>query len=64
MSQNNTHPFLRIEIVKFQIGNNKQIIDLSKVKTEIEIKEKNHSTQARKYIFIYLFKQINNFDLF
>jgi len=53
-SQNNTHPFLRIEIVKFQIGNNKQIIDLTKVKTEVEIKEKSHSTQTRN--IFYLFK--------
>ncbi len=48
MSQN-SHPFLRIEILKFQVSNNKQLIDLSKVKTEVEIKEKNHSTQPRMY---------------
>jgi hypothetical protein len=40
-----THPFLRIEILKFQLNTNKQIIDLNKVKTEIEIKEKHHSSQ-------------------
>ncbi len=45
MSQN-THPFLRIELLKFQINNHKQTIDLSKIKTEIEIKEKHPSTQS------------------
>ena len=38
-------PFLRFEILKFQINNNKQSIDLTKIKTEVEIKEKNQSTQ-------------------
>jgi hypothetical protein len=46
-----THPFLRIEILKLQVSN-KQIIDLSKVKTEIEIKEKNSSQPC---MFYYLF---------
>ncbi|UJR29412.1 hypothetical protein I4U23_010624 [Adineta vaga] len=41
-----TQPFLRIEILKFQINNQKQTIDLSRVKTEIEIKEKSQSTQT------------------
>ncbi len=45
MSQDN-HPFLRIEILKFQVGYNKQTIDLTKVKTEVEIKEKNCSTHT------------------
>ena len=45
-----TQPFLRIEILKFQIGNSKQTVDLSKVKTEVEIKEKNQSTQTCMFI--------------
>ncbi len=52
MSQD-AHPFLRIEILKFQISNNKQPVDLSKVKTEIEIKEKNQSTQSCMSLFFY-----------
>ena len=44
MSQN-THPFLRFEILKFQI-NNKQIIDLNNIQTEIEIKDKNSPNQS------------------
>jgi hypothetical protein len=52
-------PFLRIEILKFQISNNKQTIDLAKVKTEVEIKEKNHSTQQPCMFFLlYLQKSI------
>ncbi|CAF4627685.1 unnamed protein product [Rotaria sp. Silwood1] len=47
MSQN-SHPFLRIEIFKFQISQQKQTIDLSKVKTEVEIKEKGDSTQSSR----------------
>lgn len=59
-----THPFLRIEILKFQINNTKQIIDLSKIKIEIEIKDKHQSTQARMFLFIYLFLiKLNNFLL-
>ena len=42
----NTHPYLRVEILKFQINNYKQAIDLSQVKTEIEIIEKTQSTQT------------------
>jgi hypothetical protein len=46
-------PFLRIEILKFQISNNKQTIDLAKVKTEVEIKEKNHSSQPCMFFLLY-----------
>jgi hypothetical protein len=56
MSQN-THPFLRIELLKFQLNNLKQPIDLTKIKTEIEIKEKNPSTQScmlNYFIYIYI----------
>ena len=45
------HPFLRLEIIKFQVHPGKQSLELSEVKTEIEIQEKNLSTQetnARK----------------
>ena len=45
------HPFLRLEIIKFQVNHGKQSVDLSEVKTEIEIQEKNLSTKetnARK----------------
>ncbi len=44
-------PFLRFEILKFQINNNKQSIDLTKIKTEVEIKEKNQSTQPCMFSF-------------
>ncbi|CAF1269791.1 unnamed protein product [Adineta ricciae] len=44
----NTHPYLRVEILKFQINNSKQTIDLSQVKTEIEIIEKTQSTQTSR----------------
>jgi hypothetical protein len=62
MSQN-THPFLRIELLKFQINNHKQTIDLSKIKTEIEIKEKHPSTQSCMidyFINIYFFSLYNS----
>jgi len=49
----NIHPFLRIEIFKFQVNNNKQTIDLSKVKTEIEIKDKNCSSQSCMCFYYY-----------
>lgn len=49
MSQN-THPFLRIEIFKFQLGHSKQNIDLTKIKTEVHIKEKHDSTKPRMLI--------------
>ncbi|CAF4219580.1 unnamed protein product [Rotaria sordida] len=41
-----SHPFLHIEIVKFQLNHQKQTIDLSKVKTTIKIKEKNASANS------------------
>ena len=47
MSQS-IHPFLRIQIVKFQIGSHKQTVDLDKVKTQVEIREKNASTARCK----------------
>lgn len=40
------HPFLRLEIIKFQVNHGKQSLDLSEVKTEIEIKEKSLSSKA------------------
>jgi hypothetical protein len=60
MSQD-THPFLRIEILKFQLSNTKQTIDLSKVKTEVEIKEKNQPTQSCMSFF---YHQKKTFELF
>ncbi|CAF3281535.1 unnamed protein product [Rotaria socialis] len=47
MSQN-THPFLRVEILKCNVGNSKQTVDLSKLKTEIEIIEKRDSTKTSR----------------
>ena len=41
----NAHPFLRFEILKFQIHSTKQVIDLNKLKIEVEIKDKNQSNQ-------------------
>ena len=41
-------PFLRIDILKFQVNDIKHAVDLSKVKTEIEIKERNHLRQTCK----------------
>ncbi len=62
MSQD-THPFLRIEILKFQISNTKQTIDLSKVKTEVEIKEKNQPTQSCMSFLLIIKKHLNYFIL-
>lgn len=53
-----SQPFLRIEILKFQITNTKQIVDLSKVKTEIEIKEKNQTTKERMLSIYFSIKLI------
>ena len=47
MSQN-THPFLRVEILKFNVGNSKHATDLSKLKTEIE------KTGVRKCCFTWV----------
>ncbi|CAF1385843.1 unnamed protein product [Rotaria sordida] len=42
----NSHPFLRIEIVKFQVNHQNETIDLTKVKTEVTIKEKDTLTKS------------------
>jgi hypothetical protein len=44
MSQD-AHPFLRMRILNFQVNNNNQFVNLSKVKTQIELKEKHRSTR-------------------
>jgi len=44
MSQD-PHPFLRMRILNFQVNNNNQFINLSNVKTQIELKEKHRSTR-------------------
>ena len=55
----NVHPFLRFEILKFQIHSNKQIVDLNKFKTEIEIKDKNQSSQPCMYhCFLFQIKSL------
>lgn len=41
-----SHPFLRFEIIKFQIQSSKQLVDLNQIKTEVEIKEKNVLTRV------------------
>ena len=46
-----SNPFIRLEIIKFQLiksMNQKQIIDLSQIQTEIEIKEKDLITHIEK----------------
>ncbi|CAF1070431.1 unnamed protein product [Adineta steineri] len=55
----NTHPFLRIEILKFQVSNQKQTVDLTKLKTEIEIKEKNLSSSQASRIKKPVYNEIN-----
>lgn len=47
MATSNVHPFLRFEILKFQLHSNKQIVDLNKLETKIEIKDKNQSNETR-----------------
>jgi hypothetical protein len=44
MSQD-PHPFLRMQILNFQINNNNQFVNLSTVKTQVELKEKHRSTR-------------------
>jgi hypothetical protein len=44
MSQD-PHPFLRMRILNFQVNNNNQCVNLSNVKTQIELKEKHRSTR-------------------
>lgn len=39
------HPFLRIQIFSFQIENSNQYVNLSNVRTQIELKEKYRSTR-------------------
>ena len=53
----NTHPFLRIEIFKFQVSPHRQTINLRELKTEVEIKEKNGSNQSCT-ILISIFSRI------
>ncbi|CAF2783218.1 unnamed protein product [Rotaria sp. Silwood2] len=43
-----SHPFLRIEIFKFQVSHQKLEIDLRKIKTEVEIQDKNDSRQSSR----------------
>ncbi len=43
MSQD-PHPFLRMQILNFQVDNN-QLVNLSCMKTQIELKEKHRSTR-------------------
>jgi len=40
------HPFLRFELLKFQINSPKQSIDLKDLQIEIQIRNKNDSTQS------------------
>jgi hypothetical protein len=44
MSQD-PHPFLRMRILNFQVNNNNQCVNLSNVKTQIELKEKHRLTR-------------------
>ena len=59
-----SHPFLRFEMIKFQIPSSKQSLDLSQMKSEIEIKEKNLSTQlnsaSKKQFFVDLSFHLND----
>jgi hypothetical protein len=45
VSQDPSHPFLRMQILNFQVNNNNQLINLSNVKTQIELKEKHRPTR-------------------
>lgn len=47
-------PFLRFEILKFQINSSKTTIDLHELKTEVEIKERNDPRQACIYFSFFL----------
>jgi len=45
MSQD-PHPFLRMQILNFQVHNNEnQFVNLSDIRTQIEIKEKHRLTR-------------------
>lgn len=51
----NPHPFLRFELLKFQIHSPKQIVDLNKLKIEVELREKHQSNQpCISFLFIFL----------
>ena len=44
MSQD-PHPFLRMQILNFQVNNSNQFVNLADVQTQVELKEKNRTAR-------------------
>jgi hypothetical protein len=56
MSQD-PHPFLRMQILSFQVNNHSEFVNLSHVKTQVELKEKHRPTRdnvesKKQYFFL------------